>query len=539
LPQPKKQNIMSELIIKVEWYSPVEISYNGYRIMSQEDWNQLQELIKSDTQVPYTNTPKWWEESFPASELSDAFSIFSGPGAEHPGFGAPMTEEEHQNTLKSFRKLFPGGDVGDTSIIDSVFDAELNSGDGGDFEQMDEDGEEDEERKVLTREMAELALNDPNNKEELDFDSISSVETDAAELLSNYEGEYLRIYTKELNAKAADKFTKFQGKVLCFFGVTLTDDIAKSLSEFPGVLWVRCGSKYTEDGIKGITKKKSGELGLEIDFENVTPHTAKNLANCKASLTLIPSKLNFTNIDLAKALLKHEKKLIIDDVHYISPKVRDIISKFKYKINDMDPEEWVDSLESCGDLEQMDEDGEDEENKVLTKKIAKQLLSDKSVDEAGDFTSIEDSAAESLSKHKGEVCLSGLTELSDAAAKSFSKHKGMLWLGGLSELSDTAAESLSKHQGYLNLDGLTELGNAASLSNHQGGISLLGLIEISDSAAESLSKHQGDLWLNVGLWGTGPTKKTKLSEAAVKSLSKYQDAINGMDAEGWIESIKK
>ena len=121
---------MSELIIKVEWYSPVEISYNGYRIMSQEDWNQLQELIKSDTQVPYTNTPKWWEESFPASELSDAFSIFSGPGAEHPGFGAPMTEEEHQNTLKSFRKLFPGGDVGDTSIIDSVFDAELNSGDG-------------------------------------------------------------------------------------------------------------------------------------------------------------------------------------------------------------------------------------------------------------------------------------------------------------------------------------------------------------------------------------------------------------------------
>ena len=130
---------MSELIIKVEWYSPVEISYNGYRIMSHEDWNQLQELIKSDTQVPYTNTPKWWEESFPASDLSDSFSIFSGPGAEHPGFDAPMTEEEHQSTLESFKKLFPDGDVGDTSIIDSVF--ELNSDDGGDFEQMDEDGD--------------------------------------------------------------------------------------------------------------------------------------------------------------------------------------------------------------------------------------------------------------------------------------------------------------------------------------------------------------------------------------------------------------
>ncbi|MDC0295816.1 hypothetical protein OAL20_00665, partial [bacterium] len=72
---------MKELIIKVEWYSPIEIAYNGYRIMDQTDWKKLQELIKTDTQVSYTNTPKWYEESFPASDLSDAFSIFSGPGA--------------------------------------------------------------------------------------------------------------------------------------------------------------------------------------------------------------------------------------------------------------------------------------------------------------------------------------------------------------------------------------------------------------------------------------------------------------------------
>ena len=57
--------------------------------------------------------------------------------------------------------------------------------------------------------------------------------------------------------------------------------------------------------------------------------------------------------------------------------IKYIISKFKYKINDMDPEEWVDSLESCGDLEQMDEDGEeDEERKVLTKEIAEQAMND-------------------------------------------------------------------------------------------------------------------------------------------------------------------
>jgi len=54
-----------------------------------------------------------------------------------------------------------------------------------------------------------------------------------------------------------------------------------------------------------------------------------------------------------------------------------------------------------------------------------------------------------------------LTELSDAAAQSLSKHKGDLDLYGLTELSDTAAESLAKHQGDLYLDGLTELSDAA------------------------------------------------------------------------------
>ena len=122
---------MSELIIEVEWDSPVDISFSGYRIMSQEDWNQLQESIKSDADVCLISSENLivvtGENSCPASELSNAFSIFSGPGARHPSFDAPMTEEDHQNTLESFKKLFPRGDVGDTSIIDSVFDAELNS----------------------------------------------------------------------------------------------------------------------------------------------------------------------------------------------------------------------------------------------------------------------------------------------------------------------------------------------------------------------------------------------------------------------------
>ena len=66
---------------------------------------------------------------------------------------------------------------------------------------------------------------------------------------------------------------------------------------------------------------------------------------------------------------------------------------------------------------------------------------------------LSDAAAESLSKLRGDLSLSGLTTLSDAAAESLSKHKGRLDLRGLTTLSDAAAESLSKKRGELFLSG--------------------------------------------------------------------------------------
>ena len=72
--------------------------------------------------------------------------------------------------------------------------------------------------------------------------------------------------------------------------------------------------------------------------------------------------------------------------------------------------------------------------------------------------SLSDAAAESLSKHKGELSLQGLRSLPNAAAESLSKHEGDLSLSGLRSLSDAAAESLSKHKGelYVDLDTLPE-----------------------------------------------------------------------------------
>ncbi|MFP6649103.1 MAG: hypothetical protein VB817_06565 [Pirellulaceae bacterium] len=68
------------------------------------------------------------------------------------------------------------------------------------------------------------------------------------------------------------------------------------------------------------------------------------------------------------------------------------------------------------------------DEKVLTRKIAEQLLADKKhldtvVVLGREFTTIEDEAAESLSKHEGYLHLRGLTSLSDVAAKSLSKYQ--------------------------------------------------------------------------------------------------------------------
>ena len=81
-------------------------------------------------------------------------------------------------------------------------------------------------------------------------------------------------------------------------------------------------------------------------------------------------------------------------------------------------------------------------DKVLTKNIAKQFLEDEdSAVDLGEFTAIEDAAAESLSKHEGDLYLNGLTSLSDAAAESLSKCEGELSLD-LDDIPESAAAIL-------------------------------------------------------------------------------------------------
>ena len=302
---------MNELIIKVEWYSPVGIAYNGYRIMSQTDWGNLQELIKTETQVEYSNTPGHWQESFPASDLSDAFSIFSGPGAKHPDFAAPMTEEEHQNTLQTFKKLFSSDDIGNTSIIDSILDEERQR-------CMVEDDEE-EENRTLTGERFEELLNLYDFESlHLALEDFDSIEDAAAESLSKLQGYLYLEDLNELSDTAAKSLSKHQGELI--LGLReISDAAAESLSKHQGGLSL--GLREISDVAAELLMEHKGQIN-DMDpkewIESLKPDPGIELLKQKAidngiatpeNVSEIISNLSMEDFKELRGELTHLKRI--------------------------------------------------------------------------------------------------------------------------------------------------------------------------------------------------------------------------------------
>jgi len=173
------------------------------------------------------------------------------------------------------------------------------------------------------------------------------------------------------------------------------------------------------------------------------------------------------------------------------------------------------------------------------------------------LTSLSDAAAEALSKHEGELDLSGLESLSDSPgrvvlAAKLASQKGDLDLSGLESLSDAVAEALSKHRGELKFRNLTSLNDspghvalARKLASQKGGLDLGWLKSLGDAVAEALSKHRGELkFRNLTSLNDSPghvalaeklaSQKDvlwlyglkSLSDAAAEALSKHKGDLN-------------
>jgi hypothetical protein len=117
------------------------------------------------------------------------------------------------------------------------------------------------------------------------------------------------------------------------------------------------------------------------------------------------------------------------------------------------------------------------EDKVLTKEIVEQRIGDEEIT-LYEFTAIEDEAAQALIDNEFDaIWIGDFTNLSDTAANTLSQHKGHLNLT-IKNMSDGAAEALSRFQG-----------RSLCLPEADDG----GIIDISHSAASKL--------LDVKCWG--------------------------------------
>ena len=136
---------------------------------------------------------------------------------------------------------------------------------------------------------------------------------------------------------------------------------------------------------------------------------------------------------------------------------------------------------------------------ILCDKTAQQFLKNKGTEGIYRFTTIEDSAAETLARFSGYLLLSGLKSLSDKAAQSLAQHAGDLNLAGLTRLSDAAAQALAQCSGILCLNGLKTLRDspghialARQLAQGASGyLDLSGLRSVSDAILQELAQYNG------------------------------------------------
>ena len=176
----------------------------------------------------------------------------------------------------------------------------------------------------------------------------------------------------------------------------------------------------------------------------------------------------------------------------------------------------------------------------------------------GGLKTLSDKAAESFSKHQGQLQLRALNEISDKGAEYLSKHHNLILdgyedeqheikeliitkrgpltkeiverfledeksvrLDGYATINDDAIDALCRYEGRsIDLDGLKKLSDEAmeKISHLKScRLSFNGLIKLSDAQAKSLSKINNGL----SMWGL-----KSLSDTATQSLAKAKAQLN-------------
>jgi hypothetical protein len=268
-----------ELIVELN-FEHDGTTYHGRRIMSRHDIGKLCAglQINRDIIIP----PHEAESYFNTTDvkiLQRAFTIHS----------------DKPEDVASMREQF-GESVGDTRLFDSVIKRK------GYFSPT-----------IIREDDARDFLRDPLME---DCSEATGIEDDAAELLSNYEGDLFFVELVDISDAAIESLSKHRGN-LTFGSLTeLSDAAAESLSKHQGRLTLATIGSLSDAAAESLSKHE-GVLCLGL-------YELSDAA--------------------AQALSKHKGDLFLDDILELSDVAANYLSKKEGRICRMDPAAWVDSL---------------------------------------------------------------------------------------------------------------------------------------------------------------------------------------------------
>ena len=268
------------------------------------------------------------------------------------------------------------------------------------------DSTQPEEGMRLTVEIAQKFIRNEID----DLREYTSIDDDAAEDLSAYEGQLSLDGLTSLSDNAARSLRKCRGEWLGFDGLEqISDTAAEWLSKYKGLLSLCALTSISESAAESLSKLK-GDLSLQ-DLTSLSDSVAKSLSNAR-SVSICSSG---------------------------SPKMSTLAGAYLGTNYFLDTQDWG-----------LDVKLSDEASRgVMWVREGKWICEDESIEDIDALTSTD---AAILAATYRYLNLDGVESLADDAALELSKHQGSLSLSNLRTISETGARYLAKHCGPLILN---------------------------------------------------------------------------------------
>lgn len=291
-----------ELIVALN-FDYLGITYQGRRIMTRDELGKLCTGLMANREITIPNNRGEYYD-LQVSKLDRAFKIHSDKPVD----------------VESMRDL-SGESIGDTSLFDSVVYRDGYSSPG-----------------IIDKQAAEEFLEDPL---ETDFTEATGINDDAAELLSNYDGELCFRELEIISDAAIESLSKHHGNLILNSLPELSDAAAESLSKHRGRLSLGALSHLSDTAAESLSKHQ-GNLEF-FGLSKISDNALASLSKLQGDLDLGCEIFELSDA-AAEALSKHKGNLALDEVSELSDVAANHLSKKAGTICRMDPAEWVASL---------------------------------------------------------------------------------------------------------------------------------------------------------------------------------------------------